>query len=194
VWSAHGGQAGVDVAGGGLHDDEGGWRDRVAARLRGGGLRRRVLVAEAAIELCRAGVELALRTDGGTVRLLGTATPARVGAANGVDGTSSEPVGDDAPDVRPPDDTDAHRAVAVGRAVRRAAQRLPWRPTCLPQALAARRMLGRRDVAAAVHLGVRDAGVDAAHAWVTAGGRVVVGAAQHRRFTPVATFPGDGDR
>jgi hypothetical protein len=47
-------------------------------------------------------------------------------------------------------------------------------------------MLRRRRLDARVHLGAADPGALVAHAWVTVGDRVVVGARGRRRFTPVA--------
>ena len=55
--------------------------------------------------------------------------------------------------------------------------RVPWRSTCLVQALAARRWLARRGVASELVLGARKPGgaeLDA-HAWLKAGERIVVG-------------------
>jgi hypothetical protein len=67
------------------------------------------------------------------------------------------------------------RARRVGRAVERVAAVLPWRPACLPQAIATRAMLRRRGVPCEGHLGVRSAAPLEAHAWVTVNGRVVQG-------------------
>jgi hypothetical protein len=65
---------------------------------------------------------------------------------------------------------------AVRRAVRRASRRVPWRAECLVQALTARSMLERRGIASTLSLGVRKtAGALEAHAWLEAGGRIVVG-------------------
>lgn len=60
---------------------------------------------------------------------------------------------------------------------------------CLPRALAARRMCNRRGLGAALVLGVRVAPF-AAHAWVQAGGAVVVGdLEQVRLYTPILVVP-----
>jgi hypothetical protein len=63
----------------------------------------------------------------------------------------------------------------VGRAVERVSRVLPWRPVCLPQAIATRAMLRRRGIACDSHLGVIGSDPVTAHAWVTVGGTVVQG-------------------
>ncbi len=89
----------------------------------------------------------------------------------------------------------------IGQAVERSARHLPWTALCLPQALAARAMLGRRGITATVHFGMAlsdeettDQAATAggrrmlAHAWVTVGKTGVVGAPAARRFAVVARF------
>jgi hypothetical protein len=67
--------------------------------------------------------------------------------------------------------------------------RLPWRSTCLVQALAARSMLRRRHVATLLHFGVAlDEGRIRAHAWLEAGGGCVCGGKAAIGFTPIAAF------
>ncbi len=65
----------------------------------------------------------------------------------------------------------------VAFVIPRVAARLPWRSDCLVQALAAERWLTRNGVATTLTFGVpRDKPADfEAHAWLTAGGRVVTG-------------------
>lgn len=75
----------------------------------------------------------------------------------------------------------------MGSAVSRAAGLLPWRPTCLPQALAARLMLRRRGIDFESHLGVIKTSPFKAHAWVTVRGTPIVGGPTHHA-TRVATF------
>jgi hypothetical protein len=73
-------------------------------------------------------------------------------------------------------------------AVQAAATRLPWKPVCLPQAVAATWMLRRRGIHSTLYLGVdRATGFDA-HAWVRVGRVIVTGAPEHRRFSVVSTF------
>lgn len=66
-------------------------------------------------------------------------------------------------------------AYLVGRSVELVASWLPWKPRCLPQAVATRWMLRRRDIPCETHLGVIGTDPFETHAWVTAAGRVVQG-------------------
>jgi hypothetical protein len=79
----------------------------------------------------------------------------------------------------------------VGWAIRTAAARVPWRSVCLPQAIAAQRMLRRRSIGARAVVGARrsvsDKPIDL-HVWVVVGGRVVVGGAGHATFAPVVAY------
>lgn len=85
------------------------------------------------------------------------------------------------------------RAQAVAWAVGAATRRTPWSNTCLVQALAGATMLRRRAVSGTVVLGVRrdvasdDAKMEA-HAWVKVGDSVLIGAAGHERYSPIAHF------
>jgi hypothetical protein len=63
----------------------------------------------------------------------------------------------------------------VGFAIVRVGPRVPWRADCLVQALAARRWLARAGIPSALHIGARNDGLFAAHAWLTVGERVVTG-------------------
>lgn len=78
-----------------------------------------------------------------------------------------------------PIDSTVHRrrALDVAIALRRAARALPWHSTCLIEALAARRMLGRRGLTSSLRIGVRlGANGDVeAHAWVEYQGEVLIG-------------------
>ena len=76
----------------------------------------------------------------------------------------------------------------VAFAIPRAAARVPWRATCLVQALAAKRWLNRMGIASHLKLGARqgkDRSLDA-HAWLEIGGRIVVGgdSADYQPFGP----------
>jgi Transglutaminase-like superfamily len=78
----------------------------------------------------------------------------------------------------------------VRQAVTVAARNVPWNAVCLPQAMAAKAMLARRGCGSSFHLGV---GFDAqgkfvAHAWLVAGGTIVVGAAGIAGVTPLARY------
>lgn len=118
---------------------------------------------EAAVELLRASVELRIRRD--SVSLLGE-------------------LDDDRPAPVEPDRL--REAKRVGYVIGAGAARLPWHPNCLPQALAAHRMLRRRGIPSRLHLGV--AGGGEAHAWVTVCDRTVIGGAGRERFVPLAAF------
>jgi hypothetical protein len=73
----------------------------------------------------------------------------------------------------------------VRLAVARATRNLPTKPKCLPQALAARRMLERRGIASSLFLGTqRDAaGVPRFHAWLKVGPEWVTGLCDESRYT-----------
>jgi len=88
-------------------------------------------------------------------------------------------------------DTDMARARAVGHAVIRVSRHLPWRPLCLPQALAARIMLRRRGISSTFYFGMRlEEGTRnmRAHAWVMAGTIDVVGGQGADQFTVLARY------
>jgi hypothetical protein len=78
----------------------------------------------------------------------------------------------------------------VNKAVTMAARNVSWNARCLPQAMAAKAMLARRDCGSSFHVGAHfDAqGKLIAHAWLVAGGTVVVGAAGIASVTPLARF------
>lgn len=81
----------------------------------------------------------------------------------------------------------------IGHAVVRAARHLPWRPLCLPQALATRAMLRRRGLPSTLYFGVALEGrerVMTAHAWVTVGETGVIGAPARDAFTVLARYAG----
>lgn len=85
---------------------------------------------------------------------------------------------------------DAATVLAVREAVTGAARNVPWNAVCLPQAMAAKVMLARRGQGSALHLGAaRAEGGDlAAHAWLVAGGEIVVGEAGVAGMAPLARF------
>jgi len=124
------------------------------------------LGAEAAATLTIATVAIRVLPRRAPVRLLGRPEPAAERAVVG----SSDP-----------------RARRVGRAVERVAAVMPWRPSCLPQAIATRAMLRRRRIPCEGHLGVVSTSPLEAHAWVTVQGRVVQGG-PIRNATEVAAF------
>ena len=83
----------------------------------------------------------------------------------------------------------------IGRvrwAVGAASRRTPWNSNCLAQALAARRMLGRRGIGSILHLGLRkgERGRLEAHAWLRCGDLPVTGGRGHEDYAVVGSFPG----
>jgi hypothetical protein len=79
-------------------------------------------------------------------------------------------------------------AARVGWAISAAAQHLPWRPVCLPQAIAAQWMLRRREIPSTLYLGADPARGYDAHAWVRAGTTIVTGGPREERYTVVSSF------
>ena len=77
-------------------------------------------------------------------------------------------------DIVPPVEIEA----GVRRSIRIAAETVPWKSICLPNAIAAKRMLARRGYNSTIHLGVgnRETGDLHAHAWLEAGGGIITGA------------------
>jgi hypothetical protein len=73
-------------------------------------------------------------------------------------------------------------------AVETAARNLPWKPVCLPQAVAATRLLRRRGIASTFYLGIDPAGGYDAHAWVRVGRLIVTGGPSPDRFSVVSRF------
>jgi hypothetical protein len=79
--------------------------------------------------------------------------------------------------AQPADPAEAAMARRIGWAVSRAARHLPFEVVCLPQALAARAILGRRGIASAMHFGAGRGTKKPleAHAWLDAAGVEVTG-------------------
>ena len=79
---------------------------------------------------------------------------------------------------------------AVRQAVVMAARNVPWNAVCLPQAMAGKAMLARRGQGSALHIGaaVPDRGTPMAHAWLVAGGEIVIGEADAGDVTPLVRF------
>jgi len=74
------------------------------------------------------------------------------------------------------DPAQRHRARQAARVVRAARHLVPGHCTCLHLALAVQQLLESRQIAARVRIGVRkDDGEFRAHAWVQAGGEVLLG-------------------
>ena len=95
-------------------------------------------------------------------------------------------------DQTPPQPSDLKLARMIGGAVRSAADYTPWGSVCLPQAVAAKWMLQRRQIPGTVYLGVMKDETKpeklAAHAWLRSGPAILTGAKGHRQYTVVSTF------
>lgn len=72
------------------------------------------------------------------------------------------------------------------------ALRTPWKSTCLVKALAASKMLSKRHIPHSIHFGMKknDSGNYEAHAWVSAGGRVLIGGENVEEYKEVGRFEG----
>jgi len=85
-------------------------------------------------------------------------------------------------------------ALAVGWAVRTAANFTPWESTCLVQVLAAQRMLQKRGIAGVFYLGATNNRVSdespgfLAHAWLKCNGEFITGETGHEQYTVVSSF------
>jgi hypothetical protein len=87
-------------------------------------------------------------------------------------------------------DTELELVQDIGWAVTRAARYVPFKAVCLPQALAAKMMLRRRNLPAVLYFGAarQATGGLEAHAWVMAAGIEVTGYPEAHSFTPIACF------
>ena len=143
-------------------------------RFAGLSRRQRALLVEASLQLAWARVVLLV--------LPFRRLAARLGELSSPAGTAAS---------RAPDP-----AAAVARDVRWAmacaARHVPFGAVCLPQAIAAKKMLARRGVKGVLHFGVarprEAAGSLEAHAWVDAAGIEVSGYPVASRFTELARF------
>lgn len=81
-------------------------------------------------------------------------------------------------------------AASICEAVTIAARNVPWNAVCLPQALVTKAMLARRGYGSSFHLGANFDGQGRliAHAWLQAGGTVIIGANSVPGMTPLARF------
>ena len=87
---------------------------------------------------------------------------------------------------------DVATARRIERVIRGWGRRLPWRPMCFEQALAAQRMMARRGLAATFHYGSRrgEDGLEA-HVWLSSGEVPVVGHRNANDFVELARFPAE---
>lgn len=100
-----------------------------------------------------------------------------------------EPQTETPTDISP---TERKIAVDVSWAVQAVARHLPLGFVCLPQAMAAQRMLRRRGISSTLYLGVAPdrATPDAiqAHAWLRAGDKILTGEREALRHQKLASF------
>lgn len=79
------------------------------------------------------------------------------------------------------------RAKWVAWRLARLARRMPWRTTCLVQAVAGKLLLARRGIASTIRFGVTtNGGALAAHAWLIVGNDTVLGGDVAADFQPLA--------
>ena len=85
-------------------------------------------------------------------------------------------------------------ASRVGLAVARVAGHCFWHPACLPQALAAARLLKRRDIPCSIELGVKKT-PDAmeAHAWVDVSGTIIIGQNNRHEYEAIGPLANAGE-
>ena len=85
-------------------------------------------------------------------------------------------------------------ALAVGWAVRTAANFTPWESTCLVQVLAAQRLLQKRGIAGVFYIGATNSGAKdeapgfLAHAWLKCNGEFITGESGCRNYTVISSF------
>jgi hypothetical protein len=83
-------------------------------------------------------------------------------------------------------------AKAIADAIRLAVRYTPWKVVCLPQALAAHKMLKRHKLSGTLFLGITKSDGQnkslKAHAWLRHGDLILCGAKGHKAFTVVSTF------
>ncbi len=87
----------------------------------------------------------------------------------------------------------AAEVAGLAWAIQAVGRRTPWVSTCLMQALAAQRMLRRRNIPATVYLAMLAGGRKTsdpllAHAWVRCGDRVITGQCDESQYRVIATF------
>ena len=81
---------------------------------------------------------------------------------------------------------------AIRQAVLTAACHLPWHPICLPQALAAKWMLKRRNIKSILYLGIKNTHDPHTHsdlhAWLGVGEQMIIGGEIADQYEILATF------
>jgi len=145
---------------------------------------RKVILIEAALLLIVAGAAIRFLRFRRIAPSLGVAAPARPTMVGPEDASSSTATGLD----------EAVRIKSAGWAISTAAGHLPWRSTCLVQAIAGRWMLRRRSIPSTLCIGVGRGAITRleAHAWLRSRNFVLTGAASAERFKTIAEFRDTG--
>ena len=75
-------------------------------------------------------------------------------------------------------------------AVRVISQRIPWKPSCLENGIAAKRILQHRHIPSTLFLGVakNNQNLLEAHAWLQCGTFIVTGEFDHQRYLKILSF------
>ena len=83
-----------------------------------------------------------------------------------------------------------NRAWRIAWAVRTMSRYTPWTSNCFPQAIAAKRMLQRRQIASTLYLGFskQEANDFEGHAWLRCGPLYLTGGQNRHRFVALSTF------
>lgn len=80
----------------------------------------------------------------------------------------------------------------ISWAIRAAAARTPWESACLVRALTGMAMLSRRRIKATLYLGVAkdESGAETmkAHAWLSCGDNILVGAAGYEEYAVISAY------
>jgi hypothetical protein len=86
------------------------------------------------------------------------------------------------------------RARRISWAVRTMSRYTPWTSNCFPQAIAAKRMLQRRQIASTIYLGFskQDAKDFEGHAWLRCGPLYLTGGQNRHQFVALSTFAEEG--
>jgi len=83
-----------------------------------------------------------------------------------------------------------HTALDMGRLMSQVAKAVPWKTSCLPQALCVKWLLNRYGIPSAFYLGAAISSSEGmkAHAWVDVQQSTVIGGPQNQHYKVVATF------
>ncbi len=84
----------------------------------------------------------------------------------------------------------------IGWTIRRISDHTPWKSNCLAQAIAAQRMLSRRNRPSAIYFGLTktDEGKMEAHAWLKSADTILTGGTKLDQYSVVAIFKKGADK